>query len=203
MKLSSKISEKQFDNNYWYANELKKFATEINIPNASKLRKDELEYLIKRYLQTGFSEAPSRKNINQYGCKDFEKGLKLSLRVLNYTNNTVTKNFIDREAKILNPDFKQKSGSRYRLNRWREKQINEGNSITYRDLVVEYVRLNSLTQPFKKVPHGRYINFLAEFLDSEKGATREMAIKEWHKLKKMNIPKEYTSWKKLVKGTIF
>jgi SAP domain-containing new25 len=196
MKLSSKTSEKQFDNNYWYANELKAFAKEIGVTNASELRKDELEVLIKQYLKTGQVANAKRKNIVQYGKKDFEKGLKLSLRIVNYINNDVTKGFIEREAKKLNPDFKRKSGSRYRLNRWREQQMNGGRKITYKDLIIEYVRLNNFAMPFKKVPHGRYINFLSDFLAKEKGATRDMAIREWHKLKKMNIPKDYIAWKK-------
>ena len=49
-KLSRSMTEEQFDNGYWYAIEIKAFAEEIGIPLASRLRKDELEELIKYFL---------------------------------------------------------------------------------------------------------------------------------------------------------
>ncbi len=199
MKLSSKLTIKQFDHHYWYADELKTFAKLIAIDNASILRKDELELLIKQYLKTGRIGSVNRMNSNRKGQKDWEKGLKLSLEIIYYTNNAATKEFIKKHAKKINPQFKCKLGAMYRLNRWREQEIAAGNKITYRDLVIEYIRLNSLDEPFQKVPHGRYINFLADFLKNEKDATRARAIEEWHLLKKMDIPKDYASWKKNIK----
>jgi len=47
---------------------------------------------------------------------------------------------------------------------------------------------------FEKVPHGRYINFVAEFLAAEKDATRADAIAAWAKLKTMDVSKDYASW---------
>lgn len=35
--------------------------------------------------------------------------------------------------------------------------------------------LNDTKKPFKKISHGRYINFVAEYLANEKDATREDA----------------------------
>ncbi len=52
-KLSKSMTLTQFDNGYWYANELQEFAETIGIPFASKLRKDELEKAIKFFLNTG------------------------------------------------------------------------------------------------------------------------------------------------------
>jgi hypothetical protein len=49
---------------------------------------------------------------------------------------------------------------------------------------------------FDKVPHGRYINFVAAFLAAEKSGTRSDAIAAWAKLKTMDIPKDYASWVK-------
>jgi hypothetical protein len=49
-------------------------------------------------------------------------------------------------------------------------------------------------QRFEKVPHGRYINFVAEFLTAEKGATRAEAIAAWAELKELAVPKDYASW---------
>ena len=93
------------------------------------------------------------------------------------------------------PEVRQKSGVWYRLNRWREEQITNGNHPTYGDLVRQYVALNRMER-FDKVPHGRYINFVAEFLAKEKNATRSEAIAAWKELKTMDIPKNYASWVK-------
>ena len=95
----------------------------------------------------------------------------------------------------MQPRYRRRSGARYRLNRWRESQLAAGKSITYRDLVREYVRLSLQPQPFAKVPVGRYINFLAEYLAREKGATRKAAIKAWKELKKLDIPKTYQAYR--------
>ena len=49
-------------------------------------------------------------------------------------------------------------------------------------------------QRFERVPHGRYINFVAEFLAADKGATRSEAIAAWTALKELAVPKDYASW---------
>lgn len=196
-KLTKDITEQQFDNGYWYADEIKSFAKDIGIPNSAKLRKDELEELIKVYLRTKKVGMINRKNITPKGIKDFELGLKLSLPIINYTNNKQTKTFIKQEALISNPAIKKKSGAGYRLNRWREEQISNGKKITYGDLVKKYIQLNESKEPFEKIPSGRYINFLAEYLVNEKGATRKEAIKAWKQLKELYTPKNYESWRNL------
>ncbi len=53
LKLSKDITMDQFNQGYWYAAEIKAFAKEIGIRNFSLLRKDELEYLIKKHIITG------------------------------------------------------------------------------------------------------------------------------------------------------
>jgi hypothetical protein len=116
--------------------------------------------------------------------------------VVLYTNDKGTKDFLEKEAQKLAPGLKRKSGVRYRLNRWREEQLVKGIRLTYGDLVSEYVRLNLTEGPFAHIPHVRYINFLSDFLAAEKGATREQAMKAWHKLKAMDLPKDYRSWAK-------
>jgi SAP domain-containing new25 len=186
----------QFDNGYWYADELREFAQTIGIPSANKLRKDELEKAVKLFLKTGKASIPTRRNLRITGIKDIERGLSLDLPVRVYTNNKETKSFLEREAKKLAPGLKRKSGARYRLNRWREEQLTNGKRITYRDVVREYVRLNQ-TETFAKIPHPRYVNFMSEFLANEKGATREQAIAAWKKLKQLDAPKFYRSWVKV------
>jgi hypothetical protein len=49
---------------------------------------------------------------------------------------------------------------------------------------------------FERVPHGRYINFIADFLEADKTATRAEAIAAWAELKELDVPKDYVSWVK-------
>jgi hypothetical protein len=195
-KLTKNITEAEFDKGYWYANEIKALGKEIGIVNSSKLRKDELEQLIKHYIRTGQIKKAGGKNIIKTGTKDLDKGLTTSLPIINYTSNKQTKNFIKTEASKLAPGAKIKSGVWYRLNRWRDQQITKGQKIAYGDLVNEFIRLNQTESKFEKVKVGRYINFLSDFLAKEKGATRQQAIGEWKKLKKLDIEKDYKSWKR-------
>jgi len=184
----------QFDNGYWYATELKTFAETIGFPSAGKLRKDELEKAIRLFLKTGEIKNPAKRNLSMSGIKDIQRGLRLDLPVVVYTNDKETKDFLEREAQKLAPGLKRKSGVRYRLNRWREERLIKGVKLTYRDLVKEYIRLNQTKKPFAQIPHGRYINFMSDFLAAEKGATREQAMKAWRKLKTLDVPKNYRSW---------
>ena len=194
MRLSISMTATQFDTGYWYATELKKFAERIGIPSANKLRKDELERAIKLFLETGKIRSPTKRSLTKSGRKDVERSLRLDLPVVVYTNDKETKDFLEKESRKLAPGLKRKSGARYRLNRWREDQIVKGVRLTYGALVREYVRLNQTTEPFDHIPHVRYINFVADFLAAEKGATREQAIKAWKKLKTLDLPKDYRSW---------
>ncbi|HKP38824.1 MAG TPA: SAP domain-containing protein [Pyrinomonadaceae bacterium] len=186
----------QFDNGYWYADELKEFAKTIGIPSASKLRKDELEKALKLFFQTGKVASPTRRNLSTQQVKDVDRGLSLDLPVVAYTNDKETKDFLEREAQKLAPGLRRKSGVRYRLNRWREEQLIKGVKLTYGGLVRKYVQLNQSKEPFAKIPHPRYVNFMSDFLASEKGATREQAIRAWHELKTLDVPKDYRSWVK-------
>lgn len=196
-KLSTSMTQAQFDNGYWYATELKEFAKTIGILSASRLRKDELEKAIKVFLKAGKIESLAKRGLLTSGVKDVEKGLSLSLLVAVYTNNKETKDFLEREAQKFVPGMKTKSGARYRLNRWREEQLDKGVKLSYGDLLKEYVRLNLTKEPFAQIPHGRYINFMSDFFAGERGVTREQALRAWKKLKKLDGPKNYRSWVKL------
>src|SRR4051812_23715670 len=109
----------QFENGYWYALELKAFAKAIGLPSAGKLRKDELEKAILISLKTGKIRNPTRRNLSISGIKDTERGLRLDLPVVRFTNDRETKDFLEREAQKIAPGVKRKSGTRYRFNRWR------------------------------------------------------------------------------------
>ena len=147
-------------------------------------------------MRTGEVKSPSRQTLSKSSARDIDKGLNLRLLVVGYTNNKETKDFIVKEALKIAPNLKRKSGARYRLNRWREEQIDKGVKITYEDLVKQYVKLNQLQGSFPQAPSGRYINFLSDFLAREKNATKKQAVKAWGQLKKLDIPKNYRAWKK-------
>jgi hypothetical protein len=193
--LSPAMTLRDFVNGYWYADQLKDFAARIGIPSAKKLRKDELEKAIATFLRTGKAGLPTRRSLRKTGAKDAERGLHLKLPIGNYTSNRETKDFIVEQARLLAPDVRVKSGVWYRLNRWREERIASGGRPTYGDLVLQYVALNRMPR-FDRIPHGRYINFVADFLQAEPRATRAGAIAAWKELKKTDCPKDYTSWAK-------
>jgi len=190
------MTVRDFENGYWYLDQLKTFAERIGIPAASKLRKDELETAIVTFLRTGNAASPTRRSLRKTGVKDVERGLTLKLRIENYTSNRATKDFIVEQARMMAPDVREKSGVWYRLNRWREERITSGGRPTYGDLVRRYIALNKM-QRFERVPHGRYINFVADFLRADKGATRAEAIAAWTTLKELDVPKDFASWVKV------
>jgi len=185
----------QFDHGYWYATELKQFATDLGITSVARLRKDQLERAIKQFLRSGTIGAPKKSISETANERDTDLGLRLDRRVVRYTNNAVTKDFLEQQAKKLAPGYRRRSGARYRLNRWREEQLAKGVAITYRDVVKEYVRLSQSTERFARVPHGRYINFMSDFLAREAGATTADAIAAWHVVKSMDCPKTYRAWR--------
>jgi hypothetical protein len=199
--LSPTMTPRDFENGYWYLDQLKPFAERIGIPAAKRLRKEELERAIVAFLRTGEAVSPTKRSLRKTGVKDVERGLSLKLRIENYTSNRETKAFIVEQARLIAPEVREKSGVWYRLNRWREEQITSGKHPTYGSLVRQYLALNK-TQRFEKIPHGRYINFVAAFLAAEKGATRAEAIAAWTEVKKLDIPKDYASWVKHPHGVI-
>lgn len=187
------LSEHDFINKYWYTLELKRLAKKIGILNVSKIRKDELEKIILKYIKTGILEYP--KNSKKNYKKNSEDILELDTIIKYYKNNKKTWIFISREVCKIQPDFKAKSGVKYWLNRWREKEIQKGNTITYGDLINEYIRLNNIDR-LPQIPSAKFNNFITDFLKNEKNKTRVEAIRIWKKVKRMNLPKNYLSWKK-------
>lgn len=190
----------EFDHAYWYAAELKLFATGIGVPQASKLRKDELEAAIRSILVSG-KLVRLRRSVNAAQVKDVERGLSLKLRVMVYTNDAQTKEFLERESRAASPEHKQRSGSRYRLNRWREQRIAAGEKITYGDLVREYVRLNRPDVAHERAPQVCYINFLSDFFAAEKNAVRTDGLRAWAEVKRLDGPKTYQAWKQDAEGS--
>jgi hypothetical protein len=175
------MTVREFENGYWYVDALRDFGGRIGIPGAARLRKDELERAIVAFLDTGAVKLPTKRALRKTGMKDLERGLTLNLRIEHYTSNRQTKDFIVQQARKAAPEVREKPGVWYRLNRWREEQVTRGSQPTYGDLVRQYIALNKMER-FEKIPHGRYINFVAEFLAAEK-STRAEAIAAWTELK--------------------
>ena len=193
--LSPTMTPREFENGYWYVEQLRIFAERIGIPAAKKLRKDELEKAIVTFLRTGKAALPTKRSLRRTGVKDVERGLSLKRRIEHYTSNRETRDFIIEQAHRMAPDVREKSGVWYRLNRWRGEQITSSKRPTYGDLVRQYVFLNRMER-FEKSPYVCYVNFLAEFFAAEKGVTRAEAIAAWRELKKLDVSKNYTSWVK-------
>src|SRR5437764_1881311 len=149
--LSPTITLREFENGYWFVEQLKNFAERIGIPSAKKLRKDELEKAIVVFLRTGKAALPTKRSLRRTGVKDVERGLNLKLRIENYTSNRETKDFIVEQAHRMAPGVREKSGVWYRLNRWREEQITRGKRPTYRELVRQYIALHRMER-FEKIP---------------------------------------------------
>ena len=81
------MTVREFENGYWYREQLKDFAEHIGIPAATKLRKDELEKAVVVFLRTGNAALPTKRSLRRTGLKDVERGLHLKLRIENYTSN--------------------------------------------------------------------------------------------------------------------
>ena len=193
--LSPTMTLRDFENGYWYLEQLKDFAERIGIPAATKLRKDELEKAIVAFLRTGKAALPTKRSLRKTSVKDLERDLSLKLRIENYTSNRPTKDFIVEQARLMAPDVRKKSGVWYRLNRWREEQITSGARPTYGDLVRQYIVLNKIER-FERIPIRCYNYFVADFLAAEKGVTRAEVIAAWTELKALDVPKDYASWVK-------
>src|SRR5438874_9637401 len=108
--LSPAMTLRDFENGYWYLQQLKNFTARIGIPAAKKLRKDELETAIMAFLSTGKAALPTKRSLRKTGLKDVEHGLNLTLRIENYTSNRETKDFIVEQAYLMAPEVREKSG---------------------------------------------------------------------------------------------
>ncbi len=193
-RLSKEMTLRQFDHGYWYATEVRRFAHALGLPSAGKLRKDELEKAIRHYLAHGKVPSPTKRNLSRSGIKDVDRGLRLGLPVVLYTNDRETKAFLEREALKIDPSFRRRSGARYRLNRWRDARLASGARITYRDVVTEWIRLNRPETTHRRVPVARYIYFLSDFMTANPGATMAAAISAWKAVKTMDSPKTYRAF---------
>ena len=118
--LSPTMTLRDFENGYWYLEQLKDFAERIGIPAAKKLRKDELEKAIVAFLRTGKAALPTKRSLHKTGVKDVERGLNLKLRIENYTSNRDTKDFIVEQANLMAPEVRACADERCGVIGWFE-----------------------------------------------------------------------------------
>lgn len=195
-RLSPSLSVDEFDRGHWYATELTRFATRLGIRHAAQLRKDELERAVRTFLRSGRITQAAGRPESKPGTRDVERGLTMARRVVVYTNDKTTKAFLEAQARRIDPAFVRRSGARYRLNRWRERQLARNRKITYGDLVKEYARLCRSPKAFARVPHGRYVNFVSDFREANPQASFAEAVRAWHSLKRLPVPKTYRAWRR-------
>jgi SAP domain-containing new25 len=197
--LSEAMTEEQFENGYWYATELRDFARELGSGHP-KLRKDELERAVRHFQRTGEVADLVTRALGKSGARDVDDGLTTAVLVSHYTSNKETKDFIQREARKIDPAFTPNPGTRYLLNRWREEQLASGRQITYGDLVRQAIALNKAKRGPLRIEHAPYINFISDFMAAHRGATREQAIAAWHEVKELDVPKTYEAWANRARG---
>lgn len=193
-KLHSITTVAEFENGYWYAKDLKEFAKHIGVANSSALRKDELEAIIKDYLQNGVlpqQHSPQRKKKPRKGERDI---LNLHTRIVHYVSDKKTKTFVLEQAQTLCPNLPKKSGVWYWTNRWREEQLERKVKITYQQLIAHFVQLSTQEGRLPQIPSAHFNNFITDFLAAGEG-DREEAKAAWEKLKPLDIPKTYAAWK--------
>ena len=74
-KLSSTMTVAEFENGYWYREDLKDFGLRIGIPAAASLRKDELQRAIVAFLRKGTLEVPTQRALRKkFGSADSARG---------------------------------------------------------------------------------------------------------------------------------
>jgi len=186
------MSIQEFENKYWYMNELKVLAKSLGISFDSKTQKDQLEQMIIQFLKTG---TVNKKNC--YRSKSRNKDILNShTHVEKFSNEKETWEFIHSEMDKRMPELKPKSGAKYWLNRWIENKLSHSEKITYNDVICEYIRLNETEGKLPQIPSCKFNNFISDYLANEKNATREEALEAWNKLKAMKIKKDYITWKK-------
>jgi len=166
----------------------------LGLKRTSTMRKDQLEKAIKTWLSSGVIQDQNNA-LPRSGIRDFEVGLRLDLPITNYTSNKATKDFILDEARKIEPGFTRKSGTRYLLNRWREEQMAQGRRLTYGDLVQQALTLNQTKSGPLRLEHGRYINFISDFMAANPGAKHADAVRAWAEVKRVDGRKTYETWK--------
>ncbi len=192
--LDKNMSVEEFDAHYFYATELKLFARQIGI-RTGKLRKFEIEGLIRAYLATG--ELPDRPADRTRKSNMPDDMLSIDTIVKNYNGNKRTKAFLLELVFRRDPNSPDKSGQWYWLNDWRRRQFEKKIPFTYGDLAEQLLTLRRTKGRLPQIPSARMNNFITDFLGdtSNKGLGKAHAMEAWQKVKTMPGEKTYTAYK--------
>ena len=192
-KLHPGMSVKEFDDNYFYAAELKTFARQLGIA-VGRRRKLELEALIRESLRTG--TVPLAKPEPDRRSGKSRDRLAAETIVRDYVDDRRTKDFLRDLVHARDPQLGDKSGQWYRLNEWRRTQLRTGQRITYADLGNRLLELMRSEGRLPQIPAARFNNFVTDFWTdpANKGKTRGDAVAAWECIKSVPGPKTYEAY---------
>ncbi len=192
-KLHAAMLVEEFDDNYFYAAELKTFARQLGIA-VGRRRKLELEALIREFLRTG--TVPLAKPGPDRRSGESRDRLAAETTVRAYVDDRKTKAFLRDLVHARVPQLKDKSGQWYWLNEWRRRQLRAGQRITYADLGNRLLELMRSEGRLSRIPAARFNNFVTDFWTdpANKGKTRGDAVAAWESIKSVPGPKTYKAY---------
>ena len=192
-KLHAAMSVEEFDDDYFYAAELKTFARQLGIA-VGRRRKLELEALIREFLRTG--TVPLAKPEPDRRSGESRDRLAAETTVRAYVDDRRTKAFLRNLVHARVPQLKDKSGQWYWLNEWRRRQLRAGQRITYADLGNRLLELMRSEGRLPRIAAARFNNFVTDFWTdpANKGKTRGDAVAAWECIKSVPGPKTYEAY---------
>ena len=198
-KLRASMSVKEFDDNYFYAADLKAFARQFAIA-VGRRRKLQLEALIRDFLRTGV--VPSAKPMPDRRSGEGRDRLATETVVRAYVDDRRTKTFLRDLVHARAPLLRDKSGQWYWLNEWRRTQLQAGQRITYADLGNRLLELMGSEGRLPRIPAARFNNFVTDFKadPANKGKSRVDAVAAWERIKSVPGPKTYEAYAALEPG---
>ena len=192
-KLRASMSVKEFDDNYFYAADLKAFARQLGIA-VGRRRKLELEALIRDFLRTGV--IPPAKPMPDRRSGEGRDRLAAETVVRAYVDDRRTKTFLRDLVHAHAPSLRDKSGQWYWLNEWRRTQLQAGQRITYADLGNRLLGLMRSEGRLPRIPAARFNNFVTDFKadPANKDKSRADAVAAWERIKSIPGPKTYEAY---------
>lgn len=194
------MSVEEFNSGYFYAADLKTFASELGI-TVGNFRKTELEDLIREFLRTG--HVPARKPVLPRKAGAARDQLSPQTAVRNYVGDKKTKAFLLELVHAQAPGIRDKSGQWYWLNDWRRKQQEAQAHFTYQQLADHLLGLMQTEGRLPQIPSARMNNFITDFRadPSNAGVSRDEIIKAWMWLKSQRGPNTYEEYRRLSSPT--
>lgn len=192
-ELNSALSHKFFMNFYWLKQELIKFCRNNKLLTTGS--KIELTERIYQFLKTGNRITQTIKSASK--ALDSINGLKLDTPVINYKNDTITRQF-----------FKKHIGNHFHFNSYLRKFTNKKpiEKITYGDLINGWIA----EEARKKAPNYKanidkqfqYNQFIHDFFINEEHKTLQDAIKAWNLVKAVSGNSTYEHYRSITKKDV-